>query len=463
MKLGFSQGNNGNGKVTLTADNLKFACTELGISDDKHTLRRAARAFDLYYSGKVEHVNDRTFKVASQYNRQSYQVFLHDGVTKPYGYCTCPDWMNYSGDMDVPNVDFWCKHMISAALWLHSNGNGNGSKRIVNECGTDRAKQLQDEMNGQLDRRNNNGNGANKAPSQLDISDPFQQSEQNDIDQIEGRKNGELAWKIGDKYVISFKGIMRLSEVHDIAFETAIHDDTHTVVAKARRNGSERVSGKPINGNEITALELAKRNAARQLIPYAEIKAVEHKAKLEYEFDWEVAKAKCVELVTDFNLDIIIHELTQAGKLRMDSLSGYSRKEWLLIYDAVKKDASEKTETIEGGDNSPPSPQIERNPKSLNRWSYNSDEFIEKCREAIQKVRDDKVEANEQPLEGSNGKRKLVMDKKLRTWLVEDGTKKSISCREIAERFDSFEKNIIKQLRIGIDSGADISTFELDD
>ena len=133
-----------------------------------------------------------------------------------------------------------------------------------------------------------------------------------------------------------------------------------------------------------------------------------------------------------------------------------------------------------------------RDPKSLNKWSYNSAVFIERCREAIEKVRADavaslrskqKVEANEQPLtsldwlstplEGGNGKRRLQMDKKLNTWLVEaDGTRKAISCREIAMQFDSFEgavdapsdeKGIIKQLRAGIECGADISTVELDD
>ena len=59
------------------------------------------------------------------------------------------------------------------------------------------------------------------------------------------------------------------------------------------RGTSERVSGKPINGDVNTALELAKRNAARQLLPYAELKAVEKKAQLESEFSWQKAKAKC--------------------------------------------------------------------------------------------------------------------------------------------------------------------------
>ena len=384
MKAGFQGINNGNGKLTLTADNLKFACAELGISDDKHTLRRAARGFDLYYSGKVEHVNDHTFKVASQYDRQRpYQVTLHEGATKTYGYCTCPDWMNYSGDMDVPDVNFWCKHMISAALWLHSNANGNGSK-ITNDCGSKRAKAIQAKLNGQ-----DNGNGAQKAPSQatqLDITDPFQECELKDIAQVEGRSNGELVHKLSNgEYVISYNGIMTLSEKHHITFETAIHSETSTVIAQGRCGTSERVSGKPINGSMDTAMELAKRNAARQLLPLGEIKALEHKTKLESEFDWQKAQAKCVELVTDFNLDIIIHELVQDNKLRMDSLSGYSRTEWLVIHKACQEDATNN----DGGDNSPPSPTLD--PKSVNNWSYNSPEVREQCKQAIAEVRERKA------------------------------------------------------------------------
>jgi hypothetical protein len=95
--------------------------------------------------------------------------------------------------------------------------------------------------------------------------------------------------------------------------------------------------------------------------------------------------------------------------------------------------------------------------------SKTAEYFIARCREAIDKVREKKtVEANDQPLENGNGKRKLQMDKKLRTWLIEsDGTKKEISCREICEQFK--DGSIITRLRVGIDSGADISTVELDD
>jgi hypothetical protein len=463
MKLGISQEvNNGNGRKPLvTSDNLKFACQELGIPDDAHTLRRAARAFDLYHSGKVEHQRDHTFRVASQYDRQEpYKVMIKQ--TKHlkagcYAYCTCEDWMNYSGDQDLPDVNFWCKHSIAVLVWLNNN-NGSvrcvdttpstGRKRIANECGTEQAKQLQNKLNSQSDSPNNNGNGAQKAPSQptkLDLNDPFQESESLDIDQIEGRKNGELAWKLRNgEYVISYKGIMTLAEKHSIEFDEVSLND-NTVIAKAK-NGNERISGKPIYDNANTAIELAKRNAARQLLPLPEIKAVEHKAKLTAEFNWQKAKSKCVELVGEANVSILINDLTQAGKLRQDNPSHYDRTEWLLIYDACKRDA-----------------QVERDPKSLNRWSYNSAVFLEKCHEVINQVRESKkaVEANEMPLQ-TEVKRKLQMDKKLRTWLVEaDGTKKDISCREIATQYDSYEKGIIKRLRAGIDSGADISTVEL--
>jgi len=59
--------------------------------------------------------------------------------------------------------------------------------------------------------------------------------------------------------------------------------------------------------------------------------------------------------------------------------------------------------------------------------------------------------------------RRLRMDKNLNVWLVEaDGTKKKISCREVAEKYDSYEKGLIKQLRAGIECGADISTVEFE-
>ena len=324
--------------------------------------------------------------------------------------------------------------------------------RFINECGSNEALELQNKLNGQLDSQGNNGNGAKalSQPTKLDLRDPFQQSEQNDIDQIQGRKNGELAWNINGKYVISYRGIMRLSEKHGIEFFDGFNSQTTQVIARARLNGNERLSGKLPIPSRATALELAKRNAARQLLSLVEIRAVEKKAQLESEFDWQKAYTKCVELVGGkAQVDIIINDLVNWKKLRPDNPSGYNRTEYLMIHEYCQKEAS-----------------IERNPDSNNNWSYNSAVFIDRCKEAIEQVRaENKVEANEQPLEDGNGKRKLQMDKKLRTWLVEsDGTKKAISCREICEQFESKQNpSIVTRLRAGIDDGADISTVELDD
>jgi len=471
MKLGF-QGNNG--KLVLTADNLKFACQELGIPDDAHTLRRAARAFDLYHSGKVEHITDHSFKVASQNGRQEepYQVLIKPTKYGAYSCCTCEDWMTYSGNEDLPDVNFWCKHSIAALVWLHNNNvvcsatqgksgynhnlppnktaDNNGRKRIANECGSALASELQDKLNAQIDSQKNNGNGA-QAPSQqqLDLSDPFQESEQYDIDQIEGRRDGELVHKLSNgEYVISYKGIMTLAQKHGIEFSDGFNSNTSQVIARARLNGNERVSGKLPIPSQTTAIELAKRNCARQLLPLAEIKAIEHKAKLNAEFNWLYAKAACLKLVPEYNLSILINDLVNAGKLRQDNPSHYDRTEWLMIHEYCKKDAIAQAEMDPEG-------------KSLNRWSYNSVVFLEECQKRLDAMRAEKqVEANEQPRKQGNGKRKLQMDKKLRTWLVEaDGTKKAISCREICEQFN--DGSIVTRLRAGIDSGADISTVEL--
>jgi len=493
MKLGFSQ------------QEIKGTLAELNLPEHSYYMRRAARALDIVNQDKVHFLGEDVFRVDSQFDDTHYHVELNHGNVG----CTCEDFKKNG---------VACKHMIAATIYskqakstvkvtwddtknsyhkrgrwwvtdykerikyviyrdgdgnlicpcgrkpdcehrrvireyLNNNndsGNGNDSK-ITNECGSNEAKALQDQMNGQLTKSEMSGNGDAKSPSQpqLDISDPFQQSEQLDIDQIEGRRDGELAWKLSNgKYCISYRGIMTLAKKHSIEFdEISVNDNT--VIAKAK-NGNERISGKPIYDNANTALELAKRNCARQLLPLAEIKATEYKAKLNAEFDWQTAYTKCVELVgTKAIVDIIINDLVNWGKLRKDNPSHYDRTEWLLIHDYCQKEAS-----------------VERDPGSTNNWCYNSAVFIDRCKEAIEKVRtENKVEANEQPLEGDNGKRKLQMDKKLRTWLIEaDGTKKEISCREICEQFETqTNPRIVTRLRAGIDDGADISIVELDD
>ena len=400
LRLGFQDKN---GKVTLTADNLKYACKVLDIPDDKHTLRRAARAFDLYHSGKIEHISrkafalsgeshrvDHTFNVKSQYTeRLPYQVHISAVLSTEkrrslprsksgVSYCTCPDWMNYSGDMDYPDVHFHCKHAIAARVWLHNN-NGNG-KRVVNECGTETAKALQDKLNGDGGNNGsnaNNGNGGNHPPSHdlyqmLDPSNPFDECELRDIEQIEGKGNGEPVHHLSNgEYIISYKGIMALAEKHSVVFEKhKVHKSERTgygeVIAYARLGNNTRMSGKPLNGDFVTAIELAKRNATRQLLPLPEIKALEKKAQLEAEFSWEQAKAKCLELVPNFKLDILIHDLVQADTLRQAHPSDYNRKEWLLIFDACKRDRETNgndDDDDNNGDGDNPSPNNEREAK----------------------------------------------------------------------------------------------------
>ena len=108
-------------------------------------------------------------------------------------------------------------------------------------------------------------------------------------------------------------------------------------------------------------------------------------------FSWEVAYQKCCEVVgaglsrnvsacalhadrskpNKAIVDIIINDLVNWGKLRQASPSEYNRAEWIIIYDWCKKEA-----------------ETERNPKSLQNWSYNSAVFLERCNEAIAKVRE---------------------------------------------------------------------------
>jgi hypothetical protein len=89
-------------------------------------------------------------------------------------------------------------------------------------------------------------------------------------------------------------------------------------------------------------------------------------------FSWQVAYQTCCDVVGGKAVvDGIINDLVSWGKLRKDNPSHYDRNEWLLIYDFCKKEAKQ-----------------EKDPKSLNQWSYNSAVFLDRCREAIAPVRE---------------------------------------------------------------------------
>ena len=115
---------------------------------------------------------------------------------------------------------------------MHHNGNGS---KITSECGTETAKALQEKLSG------DNGTGDTKSPShKLDASDPFQECEMLDIDQIEGRSNGDLVHVLSNgEYAVSYQGIMKLATKHNIDFPTVIKDNK-AVIAYARKDSNSR-------------------------------------------------------------------------------------------------------------------------------------------------------------------------------------------------------------------------------
>ena len=404
-------------KNQFSQEQINDTAVSLGIPTIPFFQRRIARAYDLVETNKVTFVTDDISRVRSQYDPKAiYTVEVNHG--NPH--CTCPDnertifckhsiasmmlakaqeqkaskltiydeskgsrygrWqiMDYGkkkgyivdrdseGTLSCPccSRSTQCRHKKAVRTYI------GGNAKITSECGTETAKALQDKLNG------SNGTGDNQTPvhHQLDTSNPFQECEQLDIDQIEGRSwrvrrddnpsrhaLGDLVHVLSNgEYVISYRGIMALAEQHGVTFEASRHDETRTVIAYGHRGGNSRASGKPINGSEMTAVELAKRNAARQLLSLVDIKALEKKAQLEAEFDWEVAQRKCLEIVPDFKLDILIHDLVQADTLRQAHPSDYNRKEWLMIFDAVKKDAETNGIDDDDGGDDPPSSDDEQ-------------------------------------------------------------------------------------------------------
>ncbi len=407
-------------KSTISQEQINDTAVRLGIPTIPFFQRRIARAYDLVETSKVNEISHddveshgeaeaspvcSIYRVRSQYDPKAiYTVELNHG--NPH--CTCPDnertifckhsiasmmvtkererkasvlivketahtelvkaswvvtdgtlytnvWQDLNGKVCCVCGAYYkrdCIHKQSIREYYSGGNNGNGSK-IVNDCGTSEAKALQEKLNG------SNGTGDNQTPvhHQLNTSDPFQEAEQLDIDQINGngwrvrRDDKPSRHALGDlvhvlsnrEYVISYRGIMKLAEKHGVTFDQHTDEqeakDTRTVIAYARCGNNTRASGKPMNGSFEIAVALARRNACRQLLPLPEIKALEHKAKLEAEFDWQKAKAKCLKIVPDFKLDILIHDLVKAGTLRQAHPSDYNRKEWLMIHNAVKKDA----------------------------------------------------------------------------------------------------------------------------
>src|SRR4030065_790528 len=113
--------------MVITADNLKLASKELGLPSDAHTIRRLARAFDLYFRGKVNHVDNHSFTVKSQRTEGlEYHVQIKESSYLPagaYSWCTCQDWRNYSGGQEYPDGLFWSQYSLASLPSLRRKSN----------------------------------------------------------------------------------------------------------------------------------------------------------------------------------------------------------------------------------------------------------------------------------------------------------------------------------------------------
>ncbi len=93
--------------------------------------------------------------------------------------------------------------------------------------------------------------------------------------------------------------------------------------------------------------------------------------------------------------------------------------------------------------------------------NYHKDEFVERCKEMESEVAESATAPmGEGAQMGSDGKRKLQMDKNKNIVLIEpDGTETPITMRDAAFTYGS---SYVLRLTTGIACGGDISTVELD-
>nr|MBC8236002.1 SWIM zinc finger family protein [bacterium] len=156
-----------------------------------------------------------------------------------------------------------CKHRKAIKEYISKN-------KIKNECSTGFALEIQAKLNRHLNRLKNSTKES-KDPSQiaLRLDNPFEEADSYDIDQIESRRNGDLAWNLSNgQYIISYQGVMALAERHGIQFSVSIHDDANLVIATAM-NGSQRASGKEVRfyGFDTPSLISIRRFAPTQSKP----------------------------------------------------------------------------------------------------------------------------------------------------------------------------------------------------
>lgn len=239
-------------KAGISQEQIIGTAKSMGLPTDGFVQRRLARAFDLLRQDKVTEVDDGIFRVRSQWDEDKrYIVNLNHGHPS----CDCPDGRRtinckhrlaslIFAERQVKKSDVVRWKKSDVACWIDGNTIGNvwrGRTRWMCSCGktdckhikkavpaafrftdsgTEEARELQDKLN-RLDQKQkegkeeeekeeDNSSSSSSPPSfVLDRSDPFQESEQLDIDQIEGRLNGEVVHKLSNsEYVMSYQGIM---------------------------------------------------------------------------------------------------------------------------------------------------------------------------------------------------------------------------------------------------------------
>jgi len=396
-------------KLVFSQPEIKGTLAELNLPEHSYYMRRAARALDIVNQDKVHFLGEDVFRVDSQFDAKFYHVELNHGnpgcscedfkkngvmckhmiaatiynkesqanqltiyddtanshlgrgrwiVTDPKARAKFIIYRDGKGNLHCPCNRKDCEHRKAIREY---DGGGDGRGRVVeNECGSETAKELQRKLNGQSDSQGNNGNGAHQAPSQDNIdksSIPFLEADAMDTQQFFNGNNGNAHRLSNGEYVISIKGIEKLSEKYGITTKPLkdYPKDGYVTVEAFRPDtkNSCKSTQMYVDGFEIAEAK-AKRNSCRMLIPIADIRAVEKKYQLECEFSWEAAYEKCAQIAGGKpQCDIFITELIEKGKLPKKSPSEMNRKDYLILWHEIQDDQSN-----DGGDDSPSSDQL---------------------------------------------------------------------------------------------------------
>jgi len=315
MKIGFSQPRwlyNLRGKPEIIP-----TATTLGLPTKGFVQRRVAHAYDSTLSNQVMEIDDGIFRVRSQSEPQkSYIVNINRGHPS----CDCPD-----GQRTIN-----CKHRIASlliasqssqrrlrqeidALTIHALERSEGTDETHKSCNQKGRWIVTDDQDKVVYHIYQDGKGRLICPC--------------------GRKSDCKHRKAIKEYISKNK----IKNEYGTEFALEIQEKLNRHLNRLK-NSTKGPALERSEGSKDPS-QLAKRNAAGQLLPLAEMVAIEKKAQLEAEFDWQVAYEKCIKVAgTKANVDITINELVKASKLRQDNPSHYNRTEWLTIYNACKND-----------------------------------------------------------------------------------------------------------------------------